>query len=133
MKERMYFSGCLQVLASQCAMKYCPSYLHIPPHDATTCGCPGSIGAVYRMMEYLKYKLNNHSHQPHTYTQLYITVISVLLCSKSKCLHRSGFLEAGLLLAVGCVRRHPTDALVSLVCLSSRLVEARIVVAACLS
>jgi len=23
MKERTYFSGCLQVLASQCAMKYC--------------------------------------------------------------------------------------------------------------
>jgi len=27
MKERMYFSGCLQVLACQCAMKYCPLYL----------------------------------------------------------------------------------------------------------
>ena len=27
MKERTYFSGCLQVLASQCAMKYCPSCL----------------------------------------------------------------------------------------------------------
>ena len=27
MKERMYFSDCLQVLASQCAMKYCPSCL----------------------------------------------------------------------------------------------------------
>ena len=27
MKERTNFSGCLQVLASQCAMKYCPSCL----------------------------------------------------------------------------------------------------------
>jgi len=27
MKERTYFFGCLQVLASQCAMKYCPSCL----------------------------------------------------------------------------------------------------------
>jgi len=93
---------------------------------ATTCGCPGSIGAVYRMMDCLKYKilLNNQLSLSHIHTTIHYCYLC-LLCSKSKCLRRSGFLEAGLLLAVS--GDTPTDALVSLVRLSSRLVEARIV------
>ena len=78
MKERTYFSGCLQVLASQCAIKYCPLCLMTSKKDVTE---PLAVEARQRWNKnpcrtpIIYYNLYVCSTTPSTYVGLLLYVV----------------------------------------------------------